>query len=140
MEVLLIDDQAVSVQVYAAIVRRTFAGARVNVALDLSEGLQIATHRKIDLVLLDLALQNSSGVLTLNKFRRACPAVPVLIVTATEDVETIRACLKAGAVGYVPKISAVQTLRRALETVAGGKLYIPPEAKLPDLKPAANGN
>jgi hypothetical protein len=34
----------------------------------------------------------------------------------------------------------VQTLRTALEMVTAGKLYIPPEAKLPDLKPAANGN
>ena len=140
MEVLLIDDQAVTVQVYAAIVRRTFPGARVVVALDLSEGLQIIAHRKIDLVLLDLALQNTTGVQTLNKFRRACPTIPVLVVTAVEDKETIHACLKAGAVGYVPKTSAVQTLRTALEAVVAGKLYIPPEAKLPHLKPAANGN
>ena len=139
MEVLLIDDQAVTVQVYAAIVRRTFAGARVAVALDLSEGLQIASHRKIDVVLLDLQLQNSVGVQTLNKFRRACPNIPVLVVTAVEDKETIHACLKAGAVGYVPKTSAVQTLRTALEAVVAGKLYIPPEAKFPELKPAANG-
>ena len=139
MEVLLIDDQAVTVQVYAAIVRRTFPGARVAIALDLSEGLQMASHRKMDLALLDLQLQNSVGVQTLNKFRRACPSVPVLVVTGVEDKETIHACLKAGAVGYVPKTSAVQTLRTALETVSGGKLYIPPEGKLPDLK-AANGN
>ena len=140
MEVLLIDDQAVTVQVYAAIVRRTFPGARVAIALDLSEGQQIASHRKIDLVLLDLQLHNSVGVQTLNKFRRACPGIPVLVVTGVEDKETIHACLKAGAVGYVPKTAAVQTLRTALETVTTGKLYIPPEGKLPDLKPAANGN
>ena len=106
MEVLLVDDQAVTVQVYAASVRKTFGGARVH---------------------------------TLNKFRRACPTIPVLVVTAVEDKETIHACLKAGAVGYVPKTSAVQTLRTALETVVAGKLYIPPEAKFPELKPAANG-
>jgi DNA-binding NarL/FixJ family response regulator len=140
MEVLLIDDQAVTVQVYAAIVRRTFPGARVAIALDLSEGQQIASHRKIDLVLLDLQLHNTVGVQTLNKFRRACPSIPVLVVTGLDDKETIHACLKAGAVGYVPKTSAVQTLRTALEMVSAGKLYIPPEAKLPDLKPAANGN
>ncbi|HEY3076625.1 MAG TPA: response regulator, partial [Burkholderiales bacterium] len=71
MEVLLVDDQAVTVQVYAAIVRKTFSGARVHIAVDLSEGLQIATHRKLDLVLLDLMLQNSTGVHTLHKFRGA---------------------------------------------------------------------
>lgn len=139
MEVLLIDDQAVTVQVYAAIVRRTFAGARVDIAMDLTEGLQIAAHRRIDLVLLDLQLQNSSGVHTLNMFRRAAPSIPVLVVAAAEDRDTIHACLKAGAVGYVPKTSALTTLRSALEKVAAGALYIPPEAGAPPLKPAANG-
>ena len=45
MEVLLVDDQAVTVQVYAAIVRKTFTGARVHIAVDLPEALQIATGR-----------------------------------------------------------------------------------------------
>ena len=90
-------------------------------------------------VLTAVTAQNSVGVHTLNKFRRACPTIPVLVVTAVEDKETIHACLKAGAVGYVPKTSAVQTLRTALEAVVAGKLYIPPEAKFPELKPAANG-
>jgi|SRR5579859_365810 len=140
MEVLLIDDQAVTVQVYAAIVRRTFAGARVHVAVDLSEGLQIAAHRPLDLVLLDLQLQNSSGAHTLRKFRNSAPAIPVLVVAAAEDRETINECLKAGALGYVPKTSALVSLRGALEKVAAGGRYIPPQAGLPPLKPAANGN
>jgi two-component system nitrate/nitrite response regulator NarL len=139
MEVLLIDDQAVTVQVYAAIVRSTFSGARVHIAVDLSEGLQIAAHRKVDLVLLDLMLQNSSGVHTLTKFRKACPNVPVLVVAATEDKVTIRACLEAGARGYVPKTSALVALRGAMQSVIAGGRHIPPEADMP-LKPAANGN
>jgi len=139
MEVLLIDDQAVSVQVYAAIVRKTFSGARVHIALDLSEGLQIAAHRKLDLVLLDLMLQNSSGVHTLQKFRRACPSIAVLVVAATEDKETIRGCLDAGARGYVPKTTALATLAGAMQTVLGGGVHVPPEAQRPQLKPAANG-
>jgi DNA-binding NarL/FixJ family response regulator len=140
MEVLLIDDQAVTVQVYAAIVRKTYSGARVDVALDLTEGVQIATHRKIDLVMLDLILQNTTGVQTLNRFRKACPKIPVLVVTAVEDVATIHTCLKAGAVGYVPKSTAVKTLRTALETIAAGKIYIPPEAKLGPNPKVANGD
>jgi DNA-binding NarL/FixJ family response regulator len=139
MEVLLIDDQAVTVQVYAAIIRKTFSGARVHVAVDLSEGLQIAAHRKLDLVLLDLMLQNSSGVHTLHKFRRGCPSVPVLIVAAAEDKETIRACLDAGALGYVPKTTALLTLAGAMQTVTAGGRHVPPEAQRAELKPAANG-
>ena len=61
MEVLLVDDQAVTVQVYAAIVRKTFSGARVHIALDLREALEIAAHRRFEVVLLDLMLPTSAG-------------------------------------------------------------------------------
>jgi hypothetical protein len=39
MEVLLVDDQATTVQIYAASVRKTFSGARVHIAVDLPEAL-----------------------------------------------------------------------------------------------------
>jgi DNA-binding NarL/FixJ family response regulator len=139
MEVLLVDDQAVTVQVYAAIVRKTFSGARVHTAVDLTDAVQLTSGRRIDLVLLDLMLPNSSGVNTLLGFRRACPTVPVLVVAASEDKELIRACLEAGARGYVPKTSALMALAGALQTVAAGGRHVPPEAQRPDLKPAANG-
>ena len=139
MEVLLVDDQAVTVQVYAAIVRKTFSGARVQTAMDLREALQIAAHRKFDLVLLDLMLPTSAGVDTLLRFRKAWPALPVLVVAAAEDKETIRACLDAGALGYVPKTTALLTLSGAMQTVVAGGRHVPPEAQRPELKPAAYG-
>jgi len=139
MEVLLVDDQAVTVQVYAAIVRKTFSGARVHIALDLREALEIAAHRRFEVVLLDLMLPTSAGVDTLLRFRKAWPALPVLVVAAAEDKETIRACLDAGARGYVPKTSALVALAGAMQTVVTGGRHVPPEAQRPELKPAANG-
>src|SRR5882762_5552664 len=139
MEVLLVDDQAVTVQVYAAIIRKTFSGARVHVAVDLTDAVQLAAGRNVDLALLDLTLPNSSGVHTLLRFRKACPTVPVVVVAATEDKETIRACLDAGARGYVPKTSALMALAGAMQIVAAGGVHVPPEAQRPELKPAANG-
>jgi DNA-binding NarL/FixJ family response regulator len=139
MEVLLVDDQAVTVQVYAAVVRKTFSGARVHIAVDLPDALQIAAGRTLDLVLLDLMLPTSAGIDTLQRFRKACPSIPVLVVAASEDKALIRACLDAGARGYVPKTSALLALAGAMQTVAAGGRHVPPEAQRPDLKPAANG-
>ena len=136
MEVLLIDDQAVTVQVYAAIVRKTFSGARVNIAVDLTDGVQLAHGRNVDLVLLDLMLPNSSGVQTLHRFRKACPDVPVIIVAAAEDEQTIRACLEGGARGYVPKTSAVGALAGAVQVVVAGGTYVPPELQKAERKAA----
>ena len=80
MEVLLVDDQALTIQVYAAAVRKTFSGARVHMAVDLPEALQIAAGHPLDLVLLDLTLPTCSGIDALYRFRQAYPHVPVLVV------------------------------------------------------------
>ena len=129
MEVLLVEDQALTVQVFAAAVRRTFDAARVYIAVDLPEALQLASGHAIDLVLLDLGLPTCSGIDALQGFRKAFPAVPVLVVSVSEEKERIQACLEAGARGYLPKSSAILALPSAMKVVAAGGLYVPPQAQ-----------
>jgi DNA-binding NarL/FixJ family response regulator len=128
MEVLLVDDQALTVQVFAASVRKTFGGARVHTAVDLPEALQIASGHALGLVLLDLALPTCTGIDALQRFRSAFPAVPVLIVSASEDKERIQACRDAGARGYIAKTSPVEELATAMKVVVAGGRYFPPQA------------
>ena len=125
MEVLLVDDQALTIQVYAASVRKTFDGARVHMAVDLPEALQIASGRALDLVLLDLSLPTCSGIDALHRFRMAFPAVPVLVVSANEDQQRIQACLEAGARGYITKTTAITGLPVAMKMVVDGGRYVP---------------
>jgi DNA-binding NarL/FixJ family response regulator len=133
MEVLLVDDQAVTIQVYAASVRKTFSGAKVHTAVDLPEALQIASGHALDLVLLDLSLPTCTGIDALYRFRRAFPAVPVLVVSANEDKERIQACLEAGARGYITKTSAVSGLPAAMKAVLDGGRYVPAQVAGTDL-------
>src|SRR5512134_2960688 len=126
MEVLLVDDQAVTIQVYAASVRKTFSGARVHTAVDLPEALQIAAGRALDLVLLDLSLPTCTGLEALYRFRSAFPAVPILVVSSKEDRQRVLECLQAGARGYITKTSAVQGLPAAMKVVVEGGKYVPP--------------
>ena len=136
MEVLLVDDQALTIQVYAASVRKTFSGAKVHVAVDLPEALQIASGRALDLVLLDLSLPTCSGIDALYRFRRAFPAVPVLVVSANEEKERIQQCLEAGARGYITKTTAVAGLPEAMKIVLQGGRYMPPNPQGQDLHPS----
>ena len=123
MEVLLVDDQAVTLQVYAATVRKTFPGAHVYTALDLPEALQIAASRPIELVLLDLTLPTCSGLDALERFRRAFPDVPVLVVSASEENDRAQECIAAGARGFVAKTSALTQLPAAMRAVVSGERY-----------------
>ena len=126
MEVLLVDDQPTTVQVFAANVRKTFSGARVHTAVDLPEALQIASARRLDLVLLDLALPSCEGIQAVVRFHGAYPEVPILVLSASEDDARIRECIEAGACGYIPKTLAVGALSDAMKLVASGGLYLPP--------------
>ena len=128
MEVLLVDDQPVTVQVFAASVRKTFGRARVHTAVDLDEALQIASGRRLDLVLLDLGLPSCNGIEALERFLLAYPRVPVLVVSANSDKERIIACLHAGARGYITKTSALMGLQVAMQAVMSGERYVPPQA------------
>jgi DNA-binding NarL/FixJ family response regulator len=127
MEVLLVDDQAITIQVYAASVRKTFSGAKVHTAVDLSEALQIASGHPLDLVLLDLSLPTCTGLEALHRFRKAFPAIPVLVVSANDDRERVQECLQAGARGYITKTSALAGLPAAMKAVLQGGRYVPPQ-------------
>jgi DNA-binding NarL/FixJ family response regulator len=130
MEVLLVDDQPTTVQVFAANVRKTFGGARVHTAVDLPEALQIASGHALDLVLLDLTLPTCDGVQAVERFHRAFPDVPILVVSASDSAERIRECMLAGACGYMPKTLGVSALTDAMKAVASGGMYLPPPPRV----------
>ena len=88
---------------------------KVYTAVDLPEALQIASGRKLDLTLLDLGLPTCNGIEALERFRRAHPDVPVLVVSGQEDPARVQACLDAGAAGYVTKASAIKVLPEAMK-------------------------
>jgi DNA-binding NarL/FixJ family response regulator len=133
MQVMLVDDQALTIQVYAAAVRKTFDGARVHTAVDLPEALQIASGHDLDLVLLDLSLPTCSGIEAVYRFRRAFPEIPILVVSSNEDRERIKACLEAGARGYITKAAATVGLPAAMKAVLDGGRYIPQQEQTSDL-------
>ncbi|MEZ5871648.1 MAG: response regulator transcription factor [Nitratireductor sp.] len=79
----------------------------------------------IELVLLDLNMPGNNGLSGLLKLRSEHPAIPVVLVSATEDQATIRRALDLGASGFIPKSSAMPEIREAVETVLSGGVWVP---------------
>ena len=84
----------------------------------------------VGLVLLDLSMPGISGFSGLIYLRAQYPAIPVVVVSATDDIETIRRSMDFGASGFIPKRFGVETLRAALATVLAGDIWIPPDVDL----------
>ena len=57
----------------------------------------------VDLILLDLSMPGISGFSGLIYLRAQFPAIPVVIVSASDDAATIRCSMDFGASGFIPK-------------------------------------
>jgi len=129
MEVLIVDDEPLIHEILTAVVRRTFGEVKVIEAHDLETAFQrLAHHGAPDLALLDLGLPGQRGLESLKRFRWKFPHVPVVVVSANEDPKAIRLALGTGARGYIPKTSTSFVMVKALEHVAAGGTYVPPQA------------
>jgi len=85
----------------------------------------LSNSPQADLVLLDLAMPGSSGFSGLAQIRAEFPAIPVVVVSATDDPSTIKRCLDLGASGFIPKSSSIDEIREGVRAVLAGDIWIP---------------
>lgn len=79
---------------------------------------------KPDVLLLDLGLPRLDGLSVMAALQAAASNVKVLVVTARMDPQSIRAALRLGASGYLPKDENSDELLLAIRRVAQGRRYI----------------
>ncbi|KYC29393.1 putative two-component response regulator [Sterolibacterium denitrificans] len=77
------------------------------------------------LCLLDLMLPGLNGMGCLGVLRKRFPALPVVIISALDDRNTIERAMRAGASGFISKSSPGAVLLNALRTVLAGDVYVP---------------
>jgi two-component system response regulator PhoP len=134
MRVLIIEDEARLAENVARSLRES-AGYAVDVALDGEEGAFMAESNPYDLVILDLMLPKLDGLTVLQRMRGGGSAVPVLVLTARDEKESIVALLNAGADDYVAKpFDLGELLARAKALIRRGKGQSAAVLKVSDLE------
>jgi two-component system response regulator RegA len=99
--ILLMDDDATFVEVLGRSLQRR--GLRVQQATDLAAALQLATASPPDYAVLDLKLQQESGLDALAPLLALNPAMQILILTGYSSIATAVAAIKHGAMDYACK-------------------------------------
>jgi DNA-binding response OmpR family regulator len=94
-----------------------FAGYQPFEAATGDQGLQMATGRSFDLVLLDLVLPKCGGLEILRAVRQVNPSQPVIVLTARGDENDRVEGLRLGADDYVVKPFSVKELLARIEAV-----------------------
>ncbi|MER7793679.1 response regulator transcription factor [Streptomyces sp. NPDC097640] len=124
--VLLVDDHPLFREGLAAAVNLDEAFAVVGQAASAEEAVTEAARTEPDLVVMDLGLPGRSGTEATRRILCAHPEARVVVMTMSEDDDSLLAAMRAGARGYLLKGAGRDEILRALHTVArGGAVFSP---------------
>lgn len=83
---------------------------------------------EVDLIVADLQLQGMNGFSMIQAIERRGLLVPVVVISATEDLWEIRRVMDAGAQAFIPKTANIKEIVEILDRVMTyGEIYLPPD-------------
>jgi DNA-binding NarL/FixJ family response regulator len=126
---LIADDHPLFRLALVQALRDVVPDAEILEAGSLAQARERLAETEIDLILLDLHLPDSHGLMGLAALRAEHPGIVVAMISAHDDPHTIRRALAYGASAFIPKRSDVARLREALRAVLDGQDYLPPELR-----------
>jgi DNA-binding NarL/FixJ family response regulator len=125
MRILVADDHALFRQSLASLL--TARGHEVvGEAADGREAVRLAGRLKPELVLMDLAMPNLDGLAATRLISSDFPEVKVVILTASDDDQSLFEAIKSGAQGYLLKNLDADPFFEKLEGVARGEPALTP--------------
>jgi len=98
--------------------RLTRDGYAVDTAPDGETGLRLGVSPSVDVVLLDLRLPGMDGFTVLQELKKVRPNLPVIVITAYDDMETAIEAIRLGAIDHLGKPVGHQELEEALQRAA----------------------
>jgi DNA-binding NarL/FixJ family response regulator len=126
LKILVVEDHALVREGLLQTLRGLEEGVEAIGAQDADEALRkLEADEDIDLILLDLMLPGTHGMGLLGALRKRFPAIPVVILSALDDADTVARAMRQGAAGFVPKSSSSQILIDGLRQVLDGEIYLP---------------
>jgi len=126
MKVLLVDDHPLILSALQAMIQELDPDVRVTAVGSAGAARSaLAADADFDLVLLDLQLGDASGFDVLVEMRKAHPALPVVVISASDRASDVIQAIDLGAMGFVPKRASNDTLVDALRLVMAGGIYVP---------------
>jgi DNA-binding NarL/FixJ family response regulator len=92
-----------------------------------AEAMQTVTALKPQVAIVDLTLEDSSGIDLIKNLKTSCPETAVIVLSMHEEAHYVQRALRAGARGYIIKRDATTNVLAALRSVLAGRSYFSDE-------------
>ncbi len=116
--ILLVDDEPMILLSFGTILRKSGIDNFKTIE-DSRDVMQTLEDQQVSAVVLDLTMPHVSGIELLQKINQNYPEIQVIVVTATDDIETAVACMRSGAFDYLVKPVEmnrfISSIRKALD-------------------------
>jgi two-component system, NarL family, response regulator NreC len=127
IRILLADDHNVMRGGLRVLLERQPEFKVVGEASDGRQAVEQAEATKPDIIVLDIAMPNLSGIEAAQRISALLPNTRIIILSMHSDEGYVLRALKAGAKGYLLKDSAENDLIEAIKAVDEGKAFFSPE-------------
>jgi two-component system, NarL family, response regulator NreC len=127
IRVVLVDDHALVRQGFRRILEDDPELAVVGEAANGLDAIALVKKTDPDVVVMDMAMPEMSGLHATMELVKQRPGTKVLILSMYSDEQYVRNALDAGAKGYILKNAIENDLTRAVKAVASGEQYLAPE-------------
>lgn len=123
---LIVDDHPLFCDALALTLTGPLGIAAVDATRTLEAALErLETGPPPDVILLDLNLPDVNGLDGVVRLRQAVPHIPIIIVSSLDELRIVRAALRAGVSGFVPKHAERETFAEAFAAIARGEVHAP---------------
>lgn len=128
MHILIVDDHPLFREGMKILLSSLDPAVLMSEAGTVAEAVARAATESPDLVLLDMNLPGVSRLDALRLVKDAYESAAVVVVSGDEDPLFVRACIEAGAAGYIPKTTDSALTIQALRLVLAHGIYLPRSA------------
>jgi two-component system, NarL family, response regulator NreC len=122
--VLLVDDHPILRHGIAQLIGRDPELAVCGEAGSVDEALLLLNELQVDIMVVDLSLENRSGLELIKASKASHPHVKSLVLSMHDERLHAERALRAGARGYVMKQEATRKIVTALRSVRAGNIYL----------------
>ena len=128
MKVLIVDDHALIREALHAVLKQLKRDAVIFEASNSRQAMHIVEeHPDISLILLDINLPDRDGFSVLRELRDRYATIAIIILSSSDDQDTVKRAFKLGALGFIPKTTEREVMLNAIKLVFSGGTYIPSE-------------